>query len=218
MYIAVLQFYKLSLFLNCNQIIACMTREDRLNGDFTLDIKNMEFGSGVYFLYNKGELVYIGKATNITRRIVDHVEEGTKEFDTVRYTKIPVDSITSVETELIKSLDPPYNKTCKASSSKYKDNISASKITISPVVLMHQKNRNGEYHVCIRVSYKGKSFYLRTNLVAYDEDVEKGRILNEEIVKDARKLIKPLYNASKFISCDMSFDYVKNKLTATMKK
>ena len=79
-----------------------MTREDRLNGDFTLDIKNMEFGSGVYFLYNKGELVYIGKATNITRRIVDHVEEGTKEFDTVRYTKIPVDSITSVETELIK--------------------------------------------------------------------------------------------------------------------
>ena len=178
-----------------------MTREDRLNGDFTLDIKNMEFGSGVYFLYNKGELVYIGKATNITRRIVDHVEEGTKEFDTVRYTKIPV-----------------YNKTCKASSSKYKDNISASKITISPVVLMHQKNRNGEYHVCIRVSYKGKSFYLRTNLVAYDEDVEKGRILNEEIVKDARKLIKPLYNASKFISCDMSFDYVKNKLTATMKK
>lgn len=33
-----------------------MTREDRLNENFALDIKNMEFGPGVYFLYNR---VYI---------------------------------------------------------------------------------------------------------------------------------------------------------------
>lgn len=185
-------------------------------GDNLLDLAKLEMGSGVYFLYCKNELVYIGKATNITRRIIEHLEDDSKVFDSVRYTKIPIDSMTSVETALIKSLKPKYNNTCKSDTSQYTSSVVKSRITITPVVLPHQLNKSGKYRVCIRVSYKRKSFYLKTNLIAFEEDVEKSRIINPKILKDAEKIIKPLYNAAKFIPYQMGFEYVKKKLTEAM--
>ena len=187
-----------------------MHAKNKLYGDHEIDLTQMEIRSGVYFLYNKGVLVYVGKATNISRGILDHLEEGIKEFDQVRYMVVPVDSLSNVETTLIKSLKPLYNNTQEPQKGL---TYPTSAITLNPVILPDGKRRNGSYPVYIRMTYKRRNKYFRTNLIAYEEDIEDGRIINKQILKDAKKIIKPFANATKFISPEMSFEFVKNKLS-----
>ena len=182
---------------------------NKYNGEHNLDLNKLETSSGVYFLYNKGELVYIGKATNITRRIIEHLDEGVKEFDKVRYSKLPIDSLSYVETTLIKELRPKYNVVTGLTENK-KDEVKNSRVSLS--LVPGRVNRNGEYPVLIRVTYKRKSFYIKTNMIAYEEDKEKSRIINPQIIKDGKKIMKPLVNAVKFLSSEAPYDYVKKKL------
>ena len=72
-----------------------------LCGDYCINLSQLETRSGVYFLYQNEKLVYIGKANNITRRILEHIEEGVKVFNSVRYSIVPIDSLSTVETSLI---------------------------------------------------------------------------------------------------------------------
>lgn len=41
-------------------------------------------GGGVYLLYDRGQLVYVGQTGNLFRRVSQHRAEGTKTFDRVR--------------------------------------------------------------------------------------------------------------------------------------
>ena len=43
------------------------------------------FLAGVYFLINKGKVVYVGESDCIVRRIGDHKREGKKTFDNFRF-------------------------------------------------------------------------------------------------------------------------------------
>jgi hypothetical protein len=153
--------------------------KNELYGDHEINLNQMEIRSGIYFLYSKGMLVYIGKATNIIRSILDHLEEGIKEFDQVRYMVVPVDSLSDVETTFVKSLKPLYNNTQEPKELIPR----TSAITLNSVVLPDGKRRNGSYPVYIRVTYKRRNKYLRTNLTAYEEDLENGRIINKQILK-----------------------------------
>ena len=66
---------------------------------------------GVYFLYNKGELVYIGKSNNIFFRIGTHIHEDLKEFDEWKYHEIEdEEERTRTEAYLISIYKPKYNK------------------------------------------------------------------------------------------------------------
>lgn len=61
---------------------------------------------GIYFLFRRGELVYIGKSNNIHRRI--HQHRSRRVFDKALY--VPVDDYMDVmETILIKSFKPKWN-------------------------------------------------------------------------------------------------------------
>lgn len=66
---------------------------------------------GVYFLYNKGELVYIGKSNNIFYRIGTHIHENIKEFDEWKYHEIEDETQrTKTEAYLISIYKPKYNQ------------------------------------------------------------------------------------------------------------
>lgn len=64
--------------------------------------------SGVYMLFRDGELIYIGRSSELPRRITNHRRAG-REFDEVR--AIPCDYATAewLEAELIRTLQPPEN-------------------------------------------------------------------------------------------------------------
>lgn len=183
-------------------------------GEEGLNLKGIELRSGVYFLYDKEELVYIGQASNITRRILEHIEQGLKVFDTVRYSLVPVTNLNSVEMTLVKALKPKYNSSMTSNDScagVISPNRSA--ISIWPIVLSNGKHRDGSYNVYLRITFKRRCAYIRTNLRAYEEDLDGCRVINKGVLKDAAKLIKPLEHSSKFISPQMSFEFVRDKLT-----
>lgn len=62
---------------------------------------------GVYFLYDKDELVYIGTSDNLYRRIGQHIAEKTKVFD--RFELYQTTDRIRLEGFLIKMFKPKYN-------------------------------------------------------------------------------------------------------------
>lgn len=66
---------------------------------------------GIYFLYDSGEIVYIGQTNNLPQRIVGHIKEGTKTFDSYSFYECDPDTLDSVEFEEIIEHKPKYNKT-----------------------------------------------------------------------------------------------------------
>lgn len=80
--------------------------------DTTRKFKEIKGKSGVYFLYNKSEIVYIGKSeTNLARRIERHKTLKDKEFDTIKaYIITNMADIQLAELYLIHKYTPKYNK------------------------------------------------------------------------------------------------------------
>jgi hypothetical protein len=65
---------------------------------------------GIYFLYNCGELVYIGKSENIFSRVGTHLND--KKFDSYIIKELPdisEDELSITENELIRKYNPQYN-------------------------------------------------------------------------------------------------------------
>lgn len=62
---------------------------------------------GVYFLFDKGELVYIGESDNLFRRIGQHIYEKQKVFDAFEI--YPCADRKRLEGFLIRLLHPKYN-------------------------------------------------------------------------------------------------------------
>ena len=177
-----------------------------------MDLKSLEINSGVYFLYDNEELVYIGKAQNIAKRIIEHMIEGTKRFNRVKYELVPVDSLSSVETILIKALKPPLNKS-QNNDIDYSYYIpSRSAVSIRPIAMRHHLKKDGTMNVKMRFTYKRKSFYVKTNFFVYEEDIEGVNVVNPNILKDLELLMSKYRNITKYISLDKPFYYVQNKI------
>ena len=64
----------------------------------------------IYFLIDKGEIVYIGKSNGrLLCRINSHLKD--KEFDNVKYLSVnSINELNRVESELISNHKPKYNK------------------------------------------------------------------------------------------------------------
>jgi len=69
--------------------------------------------SGVYFLFNQEELVYIGKGWNCLLRVAEHTrKDSNKIFTSWEYIHIKDEKeYGALEKELIKKNTPKYNKT-----------------------------------------------------------------------------------------------------------
>jgi len=88
------------------------------NPVFINNLSSLTDSQGIYFLYKNRELVYIGQALNIRRRIFQHVKAGEKMFNCVRIkvtnlSKNSLDMLEQMELNLFlkeKGKLPIYNK------------------------------------------------------------------------------------------------------------
>lgn len=80
----------------------------------TLPFINVSAKRGIYFLYRGLELVYIGQTVNLFRRIGQHLDDKTKEFDSYKFLEINGNiNLMKIEIFLIKRFQPTYNKARK---------------------------------------------------------------------------------------------------------
>jgi hypothetical protein len=65
---------------------------------------------GIYLLHLAGEVVYVGQAVNMRRRVSNHIGEGVKEFDAVSFIPCDLDALGRLERAYIRKLIPRYNQ------------------------------------------------------------------------------------------------------------
>lgn len=87
----------------------------------------------VYFLFNKGDLIYIGKASNLFERIGQHMRD--KQFDFFSYVEVEPARALMIEARYILALKPTLNK--------------ALSLPGRPVMLLHAHNK-AESSVALR--------------------------------------------------------------------
>jgi predicted GIY-YIG superfamily endonuclease len=63
--------------------------------------------TGIYFLLNRGRVVYIGQSIYIPRRITEHRD---KKFSAFRAIECSLDKLNFYEYRWIKKFRPKYNK------------------------------------------------------------------------------------------------------------
>lgn len=64
---------------------------------------------GIYFLMNKGVVIYVGQSHNIKQRMLQHYKE--KIFDAIFYFECDESQLTELEAKYIDEFNPSYNKT-----------------------------------------------------------------------------------------------------------
>lgn len=84
-----------------------------------LDARDHALPAGVYFLYFKNALQYIGQSSDPSARLVQHRKMG-KMFDRVYVLPVPSFMLARVEGALIRLLKPPLN-TATGSRGDYED-------------------------------------------------------------------------------------------------
>lgn len=66
--------------------------------------------SGIYFLYDKGEVVYVGQGRNVRARIGAHITECLKFFDAISFIACHRSELLDRERAFIRRLRPKYNR------------------------------------------------------------------------------------------------------------
>lgn len=75
------------------------------------DKKTLEGKFFSYFLINKDVVVYIGVSNNVGRRVIEHLAQGLKEFDSYCFIEIPsIYDPKQIEHILIDAYSPIYNR------------------------------------------------------------------------------------------------------------
>src|SRR5262245_40058745 len=65
--------------------------------------------SGVYFLRQGTQIVYVGQSKNVAVRVAAHWADNCKSFDNVQAMRVPAELLDSVEQYWIRKLRPKYN-------------------------------------------------------------------------------------------------------------
>lgn len=63
----------------------------------------------VYFLFSRGDVVYVGQSRTLRQRIEQHLSDRTKEFDSVAYLRCHWNQLSEIENHYIRELSPKYN-------------------------------------------------------------------------------------------------------------
>lgn len=85
----------------------------RIKDLYRLPIENVSTPPGIYFLCKEGKIKYIGQAVNVAGRIIQHLNEGVKDFDSVYFIACPINQLTQLETSLIRYFQPELNRKSK---------------------------------------------------------------------------------------------------------
>jgi hypothetical protein len=109
--------YDMQIFINRHTSILGMKVypiQDLPNYKITIQGCSIEWeGAGVYFLIYRGKVVYIGKSTNVKRRISQHLLTN-KVFDNVSVHHVKYEDLTGLEGIYINALKPEHNKVIPA--------------------------------------------------------------------------------------------------------
>lgn len=89
----------------------------RINNLYHLPIENISTPPGIYFLCKNNKIKYIGQSVNVGSRVITHMNEGIKDFDSVYFISCPINKLTELECALIRYFQPELNKTSKIKSS-----------------------------------------------------------------------------------------------------
>lgn len=65
--------------------------------------------SGVYFLCEGDEVVYVGRSLSVLHRIAEHIKASVKEFSHVFFLPCAIAELDEIEQRWIKTLNPKYN-------------------------------------------------------------------------------------------------------------
>lgn len=76
---------------------------------------------GIYFLFLRGRVQYVGKANSVYSRAMDHVKQHPHLFDEVWYEIIPRERLLAREGFWIKTLRPPLNGSLHRKSNKQQE-------------------------------------------------------------------------------------------------
>ncbi len=85
---------------------------------YHLPIEHIITPPGVYFLCKNKKIQYIGQASNVGSRIITHISDGLKDFDSVYFIACPINRLTEIESALIRYFRPNLNKTCRVSANQ----------------------------------------------------------------------------------------------------
>jgi len=76
---------------------------------FELPMSRITTPPGVYFLCQDGKIMYIGQSVNVASRIVSHVKEKAKKFNSVFFIPCPINRLDDLEGALIRKYKPELN-------------------------------------------------------------------------------------------------------------
>jgi hypothetical protein len=65
---------------------------------------------GIYFLWHRGVVVYVGQSKSIRERVYQHIVDQTKAFDAMSFVACGSGQLSSLERRYIKQLLPRYNR------------------------------------------------------------------------------------------------------------
>lgn len=72
---------------------------------------NFNLTSGIYFLFQDDELVYVGQAACRDIRLLTHISEGLKKFNRFAWIPCEPENLEYLEAQYILKFLPKYNKT-----------------------------------------------------------------------------------------------------------
>lgn len=81
---------------------------EQIEGILTIDLSLLPCLSAVYFLVDRGEVVYVGQSVNFLRRVLKHMEK--KVFDRAFYVPTPMADLVATEKKYIRRFRPKYNR------------------------------------------------------------------------------------------------------------
>lgn len=107
---------------DCFKLSWLLENKTRYTPEMLFDIKEITgVTSGIYFLFDKNELVYIGKSGNVPNRLKKHYKENTKKFDSFFWAYSSSNfEITKCEEEHIFRYYPKYNRELSNAVNQYK--------------------------------------------------------------------------------------------------
>ena len=76
--------------------------------------------SGVYLLFHRGTVVYVGQSKCVYGRINSHIQRGVKVFDSFAAIRVPEPQRITRERQLIFTFRPVYNTRRKKIATKLK--------------------------------------------------------------------------------------------------
>lgn len=73
--------------------------------------------NGVYILFLNNEIVYIGKSSNIKLRVIAHIKDKSKTFNSIKFHSFSESDTDIIEVAMIDKYKPRYNKQFKHETS-----------------------------------------------------------------------------------------------------